>query len=163
APALNRLEQENEELRDRVAREVQRNLHSQVEREVPNWREINADPRWLAWLSTPDPYSGVTRQRLLNDATAKGDAGRVVRIFKGFIAEVAGQPGQVGQSGARQFVQPSGRIYNRQQILDMARRRQRGLVDDATWRRWEFELCRVGKEGRVVGALSLDDGLPVTR
>jgi len=37
------------------------------------------------------------------------------------------------------------------------------LIDDAAWRRWEFELCRASKEGRVVGALSLDDGLPVTR
>ena len=49
------------------------------------------------------------------------------------------------------------------QILEMARRRQRGLIDDAAWRRWEYELCRASKEGRVRGALSLDDGLPVTR
>jgi hypothetical protein len=128
---------------------------------VPNWREINRDPRWFGWLNSPDVYSGYLRQELLNDATAKGDADRVISIFKGFIREAgAGQP---AQAGSRQAVQPSGRVYTRPQIVEMARRRQKGLIDDAAWRRWEVELCRASAEGRVVGALSLDSGLPVSR
>jgi hypothetical protein len=45
---------------------IQRDLHGQVERAVPNWREINNHPRWLQWLNLPDPYSGDVRQDLLN-------------------------------------------------------------------------------------------------
>jgi hypothetical protein len=163
APVVDRLEQENEQLRDHVAREVQRNLQQRVEAAVPDWRQVNEDPRWLSWLQGYDGLSGYKRQDMLNDATAKGDAERVIRFFRGFRGE-AGQPGQPGHPGPRQFVQPgSGQIYDRSQIVAMARRRQRGLIDDATWRRWEVELCRASKEGRVRGALSLDDGLPVTR
>src|SRR5262245_50394536 len=167
APVVDRLEQENEQLRNHVAQQIQRDLHAQVEREVPNWREVNADQRWLAWLAGIDTYSGYTRQALLNDATAKGDAGRVVRIFRGFIADVSGQPAQPAQPGpvgSRQAAQPGrGQIYTRDQITQMARLRQKGAINDADWRRWEYELCRASKEGRVRGALSLDDGLPVTR
>jgi hypothetical protein len=53
-------------------------------------------------------------------------------------------------------------IYTRPQIVEMARRRQKGLIDDAAWRRWEYELCRASAEGRIVGALN-NDGVPVTR
>jgi len=162
-PHLQEIEQRNARLRDQLAQTIQRDLHREVEAAVPNWREVNSDPRWLNWLNTPDSYSGIVRQRLLDDACAAGAAQRVINLFRGFLRE-AGQPGQAGQSaGPRTAVLPSGGIYDRQQILEMARRRQRGLIDDATWRRWEYELCRASKEGRVRGALSLDDGLPVTR
>src|SRR5262245_64549504 len=96
APVVDRLEQENEQLRNHVAQQIQRDLHSQVEREVPNWQQVNSDPRWLAWLNSPDSYSGHLRQHLLNDAVAKGDAGRVISIFRGFLKEAgAGQSGQL--------------------------------------------------------------------
>src|SRR5262245_49737141 len=42
-------------------------------------------------------------------------------------------------------------------------RRRKGLIPDDQWARWENELCLASKEGRVVGALRLDDGVPVTR
>jgi len=67
----------------------------------------------------------------------------------------------VPQRGSRA---PSGKpVYTRSQITEMARRRQKGLIGDDQWRRWEYELCLASKEGRVVGALSLADGIPVSR
>ena len=59
-------------------------------------------------------------------------------------------------------MQPSGRIYTRPQITEMARRRQKGLIDDAAWLRWEYELVAAGREGRIVGALDAD-GIPKSR
>jgi hypothetical protein len=160
APVMERLQEESQDLRDHVAREVQRNLHSQVAAAVPNWDAINRDPRWLQWLNTPDLYSGHLRQDLLNDATAKGDAGRVIALFQGFIREVAaGQPGQSGQPLPRQAGPlPSGRVYTRDQITQM----WKGKIDDQQGRRWEIELCRASAEGRVRAALDWQTGLPVT-
>ena len=54
---------------------------------VPNWRAINADPRFHSWLLMPDTYSGVIRDRLLKDAVAKADAGRLINFFKGFLGK----------------------------------------------------------------------------
>jgi hypothetical protein len=44
----------------------------------------------------------------------------------------------------------------------MARRRQKGLIDDAAWLRWEYELVAAGREGRIIGALDAD-GIPRSR
>jgi hypothetical protein len=100
-------------------------------------------------------HRGYSRRQLLANAA-----------IKGFLAAV-GQPGQIGQAGpssSRTYTPAvNQRIYSRDQITEMARRRQKGLINDADWRRWEYELCRASAEGRVRGALSLETGLPVSR
>jgi hypothetical protein len=78
----------------RLARETKRNLDQALERAVPNWREVDRDPRWLAWLQERDVYSREKRQRLLDEAVARGDANRVIAFFNGFLAEAAWQQGQ---------------------------------------------------------------------
>ena len=70
------------------------------ERAVLNWREVNNDPRFIAWLDNPNPLSGCTRQQLLNEATARGDAGRVIAFFRGFLQEAAA--GHLGQAHQHQ-------------------------------------------------------------
>jgi hypothetical protein len=164
APVMERLQEENQDLREGLQRTVKISIDRELDGAVPNWRQINQDVRWFQWLAGYDVYSGYKRQELLNDAVNKADAFRVISIFRGFLREAAaGQPGQPGQvAGARQAAQPSGRIYTRDQITEMARRRQKGLIPDEEWRRWEYELCRASAEGRVRGALSLETGLPVT-
>jgi hypothetical protein len=163
APVMNRLEQENEQLRDHVAQQVQQNLHQQVQAAIPNWQQVNSDPRWLAWLNSPEPYSGYLRQELLNDATAKGDAGRVISIFRGFLAAV-GQPGQVGPSSSRTYMPAAGpgRIYTRDQITRMWDLRRQGKINDEQWRSWQIELVAAGREGRIRAALDWQTGLPVS-
>ncbi len=50
APHLQASEQQNLELQNRLAREARHRLDQQVERAVPNYREIDQDPRWHQWL-----------------------------------------------------------------------------------------------------------------
>jgi len=56
APHLQALEQQNADLHAQLMRTTKRTIDQELDREVPNWREINNDPRWLQWLSLPDPY-----------------------------------------------------------------------------------------------------------
>jgi hypothetical protein len=166
-PQLQQLEQQNDELQDHLAREMQRDLHQEVVRAVPNWNEINNDPRWLQWLNTPDVYNGCTRQRLLNDAVAAGNAGRVIAIFKGFLRE-QGAAGQAPAGQASQRTQRTRRtlsglpVYTRSQIIQMWAMRRKGEIGDEEWARWEHELVAAGREGRIIGALNAD-GIPVSR
>ena len=74
---LHNLEQQNAELRQRLAIEARHRLDQQVERAVPNYREIDQDPRWHQWLLSSDPLSGRQRQQLLNDAIASGATNRL--------------------------------------------------------------------------------------
>jgi hypothetical protein len=64
-------------------------LHSTMDREVPNWRELNGDENFISWLGLPDPYSGGIRHDMLKAAYAAGDISRVKAFFKGFLAEEA--------------------------------------------------------------------------
>jgi hypothetical protein len=160
APVLDRLEERDEQLHERVQRATKTAIDHALDTAVPNWREINnSDPRWIQWLNSPEPYSGYRRQDLLNDATAKGDADRVIRIFRGFIAEVGGQPAQPGQPA--QSILPSsypapssrGRVYSREDITRMAALHRRKAITDAEYAKWENEFIRAANEGRIKGAL----------
>lgn len=87
APKMTELENRNQELSQRLARSALTDMRADVTASVPNWREINRNPRFLAWLRLPDIYSGDVRQALLNRATQAADAPRVIAFFKGFLAE----------------------------------------------------------------------------
>ena len=105
APHLQELERQNAELRNHLAREVRRNLDQRLAEAVPNFREIDRDPRWLQWLTGCNALSGQIRQQLLDDAVAKGNAGRVIAFFRGFLQEAAA--GRHGQPAKLQAGNPS--------------------------------------------------------
>jgi len=116
---------------------------------VPNYREIDRDPRWLEWLTRPDPLSGYPRQRLLDDAIVQGNAARVIAFFRGFQREAA-----AGHHEQRPQQAAGGKpVYLHSQIKELAAQRRRGQIDDATWAAWQKELVTVAKEGRVFGAI----------
>ena len=87
APELQDIRQQNAELQRRLAQEARRNLDAAVERAIPNYREVDRDPRWHNWLLQTDPLTGVPRQQILNDAIASTDAGRVAAFFRGFFRQ----------------------------------------------------------------------------
>jgi hypothetical protein len=165
SPELQRLHEENQDLQDQLNSATKLSLDRELDREVPDWRQINGDPRFHAWLLLPETYSGVIRDRLLKDAVAAGDAQRLINFFRGFLREQGGA-GQAPAGPAPQRISRralSGKpIYSRSQITEMAARRRKGLIDDAAWARWEYELIAAGREGRIVGALDID-GIPVSR
>ena len=110
APHLQQLEQSNAELRQRLAVEARRSLDQRVERAVPNYQEIDRDPRWHSWLSGVDALSGRARQVLLNDAVASGAAGRIAAFFRKFESEVGGAQAQSPSApSGRNRAAPSGR------------------------------------------------------
>jgi len=66
-----------------------RTVYSYLDENIPNWRSINKDPKFVAWTNLPDPFSGAIRIELLRDAFNKGDGPRVLRFFQGFLADEA--------------------------------------------------------------------------
>jgi hypothetical protein len=65
---------------------LEQQFYATLEGLVPDWQEINADDRWLAWLSEVDPVYGAPRQAALDQARAALDAKRVANVFKAFKA-----------------------------------------------------------------------------
>lgn len=95
-PIINGLQREVQELRGNVGHvqevsqeEARRRLYAHLDEQQPNWRDINRDPHFIAWANLPDPYSGVIRLSMMQNAFEKGDAQRVLRFFKGFLSDEA--------------------------------------------------------------------------
>lgn len=86
-PALTTLQAENEQLRQRVTMQARQELYTILDERIPNWKQINTSPRFLAWLRSPDVYSGNVRGKMLHAAFQAASAPRVLAFFNGFIAE----------------------------------------------------------------------------
>ena len=152
APHLQALDQQNHELRQRLAAEARHRLDQQVEAAIPNWRDLDQHPDWHQWLLGIDPLSGELRQNLLNQAKASGDAARCIAFFKSFFA----RPGSAAGGGAsptysRTRSMPSGRIYTRAEIARLFEHHRRGAYNgrEAEWARQEYDIIAAGREGRI--------------
>lgn len=179
APHLQEIERQNAELRERLAKEARRNLDQQVELAVPNYREIDHDPRWHRWLLGIDVLSGRVRQQLLNEAISSAAAPRVISFFRGFLNEEAATghndsaptshqpaapreaavdlsslaaPGRARPAtGGDASLPPDKPIYTRAQIAQLysLHRKQAYVGREAEWARQEADIIAAGREGRI--------------
>ena len=51
------------------------------------WRVVNDNPEFIAWLEQADPFTGTQRMALLRDAFGRGDVVRTGAFFKAYINE----------------------------------------------------------------------------
>jgi hypothetical protein len=146
SPDLARLEHNNAALREQLASTSQHLLEQAVAREVPNWKEINVDPVWLQWLAGRDPYSGWTRQQLLDDAVRSGNSYRVVSLFRGFL-----QAGAAGRASAPAASVPTGkRSYTRADIVKYSDAYRRGQISEADYQRLQADIHAAVGENRIL-------------
>lgn len=67
-----------------VAQSREDRFWSEIEAAVPDWKAVNVDERWIAWLKEYDAVAGRTRQESLVEAQGKLDHRRVVAMFNLF-------------------------------------------------------------------------------
>jgi hypothetical protein len=153
APHLAHMEQQNADLQRRLAVEARRNLDRAVERAIPNYREVDRDPRWHRWLLGIDTFTGQPRQALLNIAIADNSAARVAAMFKGFMQEAGDTPA----SDPRQSRRSGKPVYTRETIGQIYEAHRKGAYAgrDAEWQRQEADIFAAQREGRVQGILYL--------
>jgi hypothetical protein len=75
---------------------------SDMDRSLPDWRELNTNSEFLDWLALPDAFSGVIRHELLKAAFEQNNSPRVLAFFNGFLQEAAVAP----SDGQDQTAQP---------------------------------------------------------
>lgn len=139
---------------------LEQTFYAALDDQVPDWRRINSDEAWLAWLAEEDEIYGATRQQALDAAHQRFDARRVISIFKKFGAEHAARrptlDNQRTPSGASSaptpHVEPAKKVVSSKLIKqfydDLARGRYRGREAEAE--RLQSEIDRAVAEGRVV-------------
>lgn len=105
APELDALRQENAELKKTTISNAQRDMYADLNRLVPNWRAINNDPSFKAWLNLPNIYTNEVRGQMLSAAHKAANTPRVVALFQDFVKEVVATGGQVPGTRVEQQTQ----------------------------------------------------------
>lgn len=165
---LDDLKAENEKLREQLtntgAKVSESTFETRLHRLVPDFEEVNVDPRWIDWLNEVDPLLRGPRKTVAEQAYISGDAEGVayyVKMFKESLGTVE-QPKPKAAELERQIqpsrsaasapsVTPKGKVYTDAQIQDMYRKASqmasRGQLEDA--RKLEAEIDSAFMDGRV--------------
>jgi hypothetical protein len=158
APQLQELRETNQQLQRRLAREARHRMDAQVERAVPDYRTIDQDPAWHRYLLSTDPLSGLMRQRVLNDAIAKGSAERVVAFFNSFKQQHGASSGAQAPAGRTGSAYSGGKpLYTRDNIRQNYEAHRKGAFAgrEAEWARWEQDMIAAAREGRIKDPVDL--------
>lgn len=169
---LAKLRAANEEMQKQLggteAKVQQSSFEARLQRLVPDFPEVDADPRWVAWLDEVDPVLRAPRRIVAGQAYSNGDAEGVahyVNMFKQTIQPVEpAQPAAKTKELERQ-IQPSrsastsapasqkGKTYTQSDITGMFKKvvalNSSGRFDEAN--KLEAEIDSAYTQGRVVG------------
>ena len=165
---LEKLRSDNDVLREQLTKTgsqvSEASFEQRLHRMVPDFDQVNADPKWIAWLNEVDPLIRAPRMTVAQEAFNRGDAEGVayyVSMFKQGIAP-APQPKGPNEELERQIqpnrsatntapVQPKGKTYSVKQIEAMFKKAAdlggRGDIDAA--RKLEAEIDAAYMENRV--------------
>jgi len=132
-----------------------------LSKEVPNWRVINDDAAFHAWLLDVNPETQMARQDALDVHAANKDAVKVGAIFKEYLRQTQTRAADAN-SGMQQMLTPSGGsapeipgdmvvLYTRDEIRKAYEDIRAGRItgDKATALEADIDLAL--REGRIVG------------
>jgi len=95
-PLVSKLQRRIDQLESRlqgvgteIVKTSRERLYAALDDQVPDWRVLDENPKFIEWLQLPDQYSGAIRHKLLSTAYERNDSPRVIAFFKGFLAEEA--------------------------------------------------------------------------
>ena len=99
-PVLSQLEQKIRALEGQLGgvrqvqhTDAQERIWQILDRDIPNWQQINSSQEFVRWLQIPDALSGVRRYDMLDEAFKTQQVGRVEAFFRSFLTEYSPQPG----------------------------------------------------------------------
>lgn len=141
-----------------------KSFYADLEKQVPDFAEINVDPGFLAWLEEVDPYSGERKINLLRSAGAQHDVMRTASFFNVYkslsrrsapakanplekqISPSRGAAGELVGKSAR-----SNRVFSKGDVAkfyrDVVEGRYKGR--DSERQKLENEIITAGREGRI--------------
>lgn len=74
------------------AASAQERMVAKLTQLVPDWAQVNESSDFLEWLGEPDPFTGIVRQQVLDDAAKANDPERIANVFRTFAGSRPAQP-----------------------------------------------------------------------
>lgn len=163
---IQKLRAENEQLKAQVGQVSGDSFETRLRQVVPDFDQVNADPRWIAWLDEVDPLLGVPRRVVAQGAWDRRDIAAISRHVELF--KTSHQPARAAESPRQAELQrqvqptrassptPSGthaRVYTRadveREFTQVQHLVARGRLDEAA--ALEREISTAIAEGRFTG------------
>ena len=125
---------------------------------VPDWEQVNQDPKFLAWLEEVDELTGASKQNLLSNAERARDAERTAKFFNAFKKTSSTWAANANASLESQTVPPTNKapnapqakkIWTRAEVADFYARQRSGKISDADAVAIEADLMAAQIEGRI--------------
>ena len=82
--ALGQMNQRVDQVAQTQEQQAQEGFFNSLASAVPDWEQINGNPKFNSWLQQVDPISGISTQVFLDDARDRLELGRVVSVFNTF-------------------------------------------------------------------------------
>lgn len=98
---LDKVEREAAGAKAHSQRVLAESFYETMDRLVPEWRQLNTDRDFLAWLNGVDSFTGQTRISLLRQAEELKDAQRAAAFFKAWLEETGRSAGEQPAAPAR--------------------------------------------------------------
>jgi hypothetical protein len=159
-----------EQIGKRQVQSAEQDFWTAITAAVPDWRSVNSDPQFHAWLREVDPLTGRQRQLHLDEAQKALDAGRAAAFFTTWRASTNTPPSPTptprptpasdldrqiapgrGRAGSPATA-PQGRTYSPADISkffdDVRRGLYRGREEERS--RIERDIFAAQKENRIV-------------
>lgn len=165
---LDTMRAENNKLREQLTatgnQVSEASFEQRLHRLVPDFQEINTDPKWVEWLDEVDPFLRAPRKTVAQEAFNRGDAEGVahyVGMFRGIkpveqtntkAAELERQIQPNRSASSASIGSPKGATYTDSQIQKMfiksATLASSGKLDEA--QKLEAEIDAAYREKRVI-------------
>lgn len=152
---LSEIKGELDQMREEKRQDAEARFWSDLEAQVPTFREINANQAFHQWLAQADRLSGQTRQQLLVDAQHAFDPYRVAAVFKSFSAEAKKTPKEQiptdliqprQTKAAAQYLQ-QGKVWTRNEISEFYKTKASYPRDQAS--AIEADIFAAQAQGRI--------------
>lgn len=144
---IHQLQQHVGRLSAEAARNAQERIYTTLSREAPGWEKINESESFLKWLAVPNDITGASRHDGLTDAFRRGDAARVLAIFRQYEHEQTAL--FEGRPRAAAAANSSRKVWTEREIKDFYERARRKQVKPDEYQRVSAELAAAAREGRI--------------
>lgn len=125
---------------------------------VPDWEQVNQDPKFLTWLDEVDELTGETRQSLLSRAEKGRDAARTAKFFNAYKKTSSTWAANTTNALESQVAPPTNKapnappakkIWTRAEVADFYAKARRGDIKDEDVIAIEADIMAAQIEGRM--------------
>lgn len=152
---LAKLQTKVESFEQEAAQHKQALFWTEVNRSVPDWKEMQAKPEAQTWLTGIDPISGQVRNDLLQHAANIHNAYQVIKIFNEMAIATNGRkiPNEKihpNTSRAQNNTQEAGKLWSRSEINQFYKDKTRGRYNTEQANAIERDIFAAQNDGRIV-------------